>query len=239
MWEVVNGLAARDAPRPDLALVPAGTGDALARDLGLTEPEPVARALVGDRRRAIDLAHVRVDGRERVAFSVIGWGAFARINRGAERVRHFGRRRYEVAALLELARPRLAATGASWGTPPRGRDALLAVACLTRHTGRGMLLAPEAELDDGTANLVVIDRGPRPRLAALLRRIHTGTHLDSPLVSVERIERLEVELEEGSWVVLDGEALPARRLALRVERRALSVLVDDAPPPDPRAGGAS
>lgn len=236
VWEVVNGLAARGLPLPDIGLIPAGTGDALARDLGLTEPEVVLTALVGDRPRFLDLARVDLDGRDRVAFSVVGWGAFARINRGAERLRAFGPRRYEVAALLELARPRLAGSGASWGRPPRGADALLAVACLTRHTGRGMCLAPDARLDDGTATLVVIDRGPRARLLALLRRVHAGAHIGSPLVRVERIERLEVELDPGSWVVLDGEALPARRLTLRVDRRALPVLVAD-DPPDPASSG--
>jgi len=234
LWEVVNGLVARGAPLPELALLPAGTGDALARDLSIATPEDGLAAFLAGERARVDLARVRVDGRERVVFSVVGWGAFARINRRAERLRWAGRARYELAALLELLRP---FPGGDPGGPkldgvPRREATLLGVACLTRHTGRGLCIAPEARLDDGLADVVRLRRGPRRELLSVLRRLPSGEHVRSPLVEVERVTELELAFDPPSWIVLDGEALLARDVRVVLEPRALTVFA-----PRPATGG--
>ena len=225
LWEVVNGLRARGAPLPALALLPAGTGDALARDLAIACAEDGLAAFLAGARRRVDLARVLVDGRERSAFSVVGWGAFARINRRAERLRWVGRRRYEVAALLELLRPfpRTGRDGPVRDDARGGEGILLGVACLTRHTGRGLCIAPDARLDDGLADVVRVRRGGRWALLSVLRRLPTGGHVRSPLVDVERVAELELAFEPAGWIVLDGEALPARAVRVVLEPRALTV----------------
>ena len=225
--EVVNGLLSRADDRlPAIGVLPAGTGDALAFDLGIGDPETAARVLAAGVRRRIDLARVTVDGAVRHAFSVVGWGAFARINRRAERFRALGRFRYDVATVVELARPRLRSSRARLdGAPEDGM--LLGVACLTAYTGRGIHIAPDAVLDDGLADVVEVRRGGRWALARLFAHMQRGTHAGSHLVRIERRARLELELDPGSWVVLDGEALPARSVALEVVPRRLEVFAPD------------
>jgi len=225
--EVVQDLARR-APhaRPRLAVIPSGTGDSLARDLGLPTPADALAALRAGGTRLIDLARVEVDGEEVFCFSVVGWGAIARINRRAERMRWVRGRRYDVAAAVEVVRPGPLASSGAVRAGER-EDLLLAAACLPRHTGRGMLLAPDAELDDGLVDLVEVRRGGRLRLARLLAGVFTGDHVRSDLVSISRVSRLSLDLDPGSHVVLDGEAVPARRLTLEVQPRALEVV---APP---------
>lgn len=228
--EVVQGLFAReDGARPPLGVLPAGTGDALARDLGLSDPVSALTALGGP-TRAIDLAEVTLDGEKVFCFSVIGWGAFARINRRAERYRWARGRRYDLAALLELLTPG-AVRPAGARRQGRAEQPLLGVVCLTRHTGKGMRMAPGAELDDGLADLVEIDRSGRLRLVRLLSQVFDGSHVRSPLVHVERVSQLEVDLDPDSYVILDGEAVPARHLSLRIRPRALSLF---APAPSGR-----
>jgi len=215
----------RDA-LPPLGILPAGTGDALARDLGIAGTLEGARAVTAGTRRSVDLARVQVDGAVRYAFSVVGWGAFARINWRAERWRIFGGRRYDVAALVELLAPRLQNTRAVRDGHP-DPTLMLGAACLTRYTARGMLLAPKARLDDGMVEVVEIRRAPRRTLLSLLGRISQGHPPDSPLVSTARVPGLELALEPGSRVVLDGESLPAREVRVEVSPGALEIF---APP---------
>lgn len=219
LWEVVNGLVARDAPVPPIAVLPCGTGDALAHDLGLHTVLDGVRALLSGTVRRIDLARVDLDGRTFVAFSVVGWGAFARINRRAERLRWCGKRRYDLASLLELASTRTGAPGP-----------LLGAACLTRTTGHRLLLAPDARLDDGLLQHVTVLRGPRRRLLALLRRIARGAPIDSPLVRTAAVRRLDVDLGDDPWAVLDGEAIRANHVQIEAWERALPVLVGENQP---------
>ena len=224
LHEVVNGLMARgtDAAAPPVGLLPAGTGDALARDLGLADAQRAAEAIASDHQRAIDLARVTVDGRTRHAFSVVGWGAFARINRRAEHFRPLPQR-YDLAAACELLAPRLAGARASRDGLAQD-DAFLGVACLTSCTGRGMRIAPGAVLDDGLMDLIEVRRAGRVALARLLRGVFDGSHVRSPLVSTSRVARFGLDLEPGSSVVLDGEALPAHTVEVEVLPGALRVL---------------
>ncbi len=133
-----------------------------------------------------------------------------------------------MASALELCVPRVAGSRAIRdGTQS---DDFLGVACLTAHTGRGMLIAPGAELDDGAMLLIEVRRAGRLALARLLRGVFDGSHVRSPLVTATRITSFQLELRPGSWVVLDGEALPARTLRVEVVPGALQVLALDLGP---------
>jgi diacylglycerol kinase (ATP) len=224
LHEALQGWLQRpSAGRPPLGILPAGTGDALARDLGIADPASAARALVEGRTRTIDLARVTVDGTQVFCFSVVGWGAFARINLRAERLRWARGLRYDLAALMEVLRPgRLEGLGGARANGNQA-DLLLGVACLTEHTGRGMRMAPGAKLDDGQALVVEFARGPRLGLLRLLSQIQRGGHLHSPRVFTESVRDLTLELEPGSHVVLDGEAKPARRVTLQMIPGGLEV----------------
>lgn len=227
--EVVQGLMQRpENERLPLALMTGGTGDALARDLGIEDPQVLDAALESRSQRRIDLARTEIDDRTAYCFSVVGWGAFARINRLAERLRFARGKRYDLAAALELMRPgSIAGAGVEWdeGLP----DPLLGVACMTRFTGKGMHIAPDSRLDDGLADVVEIERHSRFGLARLLTRVFDGSHVNSERVRVTRHASLSLTLQPGSHVVLDGEAVPATKLRLEVVPRILEVFA----PPQP------
>jgi diacylglycerol kinase (ATP) len=194
--EVVQGLMERPvAGRPALGVVPCGTGNSLARDLGLRTWRDAAATLHRNRTRRIDLARVEVDGAPKYCINVVGWGAIARINRRAERLRWARDRRYDLASILELLQP--------WPLPPGGavrggqtEDMLLGAACLTEHTGSGMRMAPGAKLDDGLVDVVEIRRGSRVRLVGLLSAVYRAAHLRSPLVAITRVPS---RADSSSW----------------------------------------
>ena len=173
--------------------MPAGSGNALALDLGWRTPIDAARRLVAGTTRRIDVARVDIDGRILHSVNVLAWGAAARIDARAERLRWVGGARYTLAAAIELLSPRLRPAGALVDGQRRPDD-LLGIACNTRYSGRGMLVAPAAELDDGLLDLITFRLGPRLRLARLLRSVFAGGHVDSPLVTCARADRIDLPL---------------------------------------------
>ncbi len=224
MNEVADGLMARpQGERQLLCPVPTGSGNALARDLGYDTPSKAADRLLAGGTRRIDVARLEVDGRVMHSINLLAWGAAARIDARAERLRWIGAPRYTVASVLELFAPRRLSAPIRLDGQLRTND-LLGVACSTRYSGRGMLVAPRAKLDDGLLDVVLIQCGNRVRLARLLRSVFEGRHVESPLVEYRHQQELELEVDSSSQVVVDGELVEAREVKAKVVSRALEVV---------------
>jgi diacylglycerol kinase (ATP) len=198
-------------------------------DLGILDEKHALQRLLAGEVRAIDMARVDleaaagIEARTLLAANVLAWGAGARINRRAEGMRWAGAARYNVATVVELlAMGRGAAVSIVDGVPRPGD--LLGVASLTRYSGRGLLLAPEARLDDGKIDLVHIGRSSRLHLARTFGAVFRGAHLGLAGVSWTQVESFRLELGEAGELVVDGELVPCNRAKITVLPRALSVI---------------
>ena len=218
--EVASAVAFRDAT---LAIVPAGSGNGLARELGIPfAPAGAFDVALGGRERRIDAGEV--DGR--LFFTVAGVGIDARV---AHRLAATGggRRgllRYVQFAALELfARQADGHTIVIDGVSMRVRALFIAVAN-ARQYGNGALIAPGARVDDGRLDVVVVaDRSP---LAALLQvpRLFTGHIARVPGVTMRAAVEVEIVSERPVPYHVDGEPYVggvsikarSRPLALRV-----------------------
>ena len=229
--EVLGGLVQPHdpSPQPLLGMVPAGSGDSVAMDLGiLDEHQALSRLLAGE-VRAIDLARIDLEpvagigSRALLAANVLAWGAGARINRRAEGMRWAGAARYNVATVVELIAMGRGAAAAIVDGEKRPRD-LLGVASLTRHSGRGLLLAPEAKLDDGKVDLVHIQRSSRLHLARTFGAVFRGAHLELAGVTWSQVESFTLELGEAGELVVDGELVACDRATVTVLPGALAVI---------------
>ncbi|WP_327102639.1 diacylglycerol/lipid kinase family protein [Nonomuraea glycinis] len=199
---VVAALLARDelATRP-IGLVPLGTGNDLARALGIPlDPRAAAQAVARGRERALDLL---VDGEGGIVVNAVHVGVGARASEQAAALKPVLRRAaYAVGALLAGARTR------GWRLRVRvddelvsdGRRRVLMVGVGNGVSiGGGTPLAPHARPDDGLADVFVSYAvSPLARLAfgALLRR---GKHP----------ERGDVLTVRGTTITVEGEPVPA------------------------------
>jgi YegS/Rv2252/BmrU family lipid kinase len=189
-----------------LGVVPAGSGNGLARELGLPwDPAQALQVALGPRERVIDVGDA--DGRLFVNVAGIGFDAevAARFNR-----RPGGRRGFwpylgiGIRAVLRY-RPltyTIRAGGETWQAP-----ALAVVCANARQYGGGAVVAPQARLDDGQLDLVVV--APRPPLQALWdgRHLLRGTFDRAPGVRSARVTEVEIAGPEPLLVHVDGEAV--------------------------------
>ncbi len=186
-----------------LALVPTGTGNDFARQLGLDVRRPLdALALLdGGRRVACDL------GRATTADGTVSWfttvahtGFDAAANRWANQVRVVrGRAVYVAATLRTLVtyRPspvRVVVDEETWTGP-----AWLVAVGNGRYYAGGMMITPGARVDDGRLDVCVIGRVGRVEFLAQFPRVFRGTH-----GSVDG-----VELRRGRVVELASDATGA------------------------------
>ncbi|MBJ01844.1 MAG: hypothetical protein CMK00_03115 [Planctomycetes bacterium] len=221
--EVVEGLMERAASeRPPLGLLPAGSGNSMAVELGMAQAAVALERLVAAKTRPLDLLQLDVDGVFMHSMNVVGWGAVAKINRRSEPLRFLGSARYTLAALREICRWRLTYPAVAIDGAPG--EWLMGTACITRFVGSGMMMAPRALLDDGLVDLVLVRAAGRFKLLGMLLAVFKGKHVNSPLVDYRQVTTFSLELDAGSFLVLDGEILPARRVEARVLPAALSLI---------------
>jgi diacylglycerol kinase (ATP) len=249
----VLGEADRAPEGVAVGLVPAGRGSDYARGLGF-DPSPAAlatrfgAALEGDpsATRRVDVGEVTyrpsalVAGRPIGPGSAIGGGRAVRrfVNEAgigfspfvAQRTARFpaslGAWLYTVAGLVTIVDWRHRELALEWDGADHveGRFASIELA-IGRYAGGGMLVAPDARLDDGLFDAVVIGEAGRTELFSFSWRLRSGDHLRSPVVSVRRAATLSAEVrdERGPlYLQADGELLGRDPVAFRILPGALS-----------------
>jgi len=217
--EVVNGLLSAGDPAT-LGIVPVGSGNDLARSLGLPpDPAEAWTAAIGHHDVPIDVAraHAR-DGRTRWFASAggIGFDAQVAAAMAARRGWQRGRAGYLLTTLAELRRFRNQRVRLILDDGEVIDQLVLLVAVTNgEYYGGGMRIAPGASVSDGLLDLCVV--GDISRLTAIrqLPNLYRGTHVDHPAVEMRRTGGLQIDGDDGTGVHLDGE--PFGRLPIRVE----------------------
>jgi YegS/Rv2252/BmrU family lipid kinase len=203
-----------------LAIIPLGTGNLLARNVGLPLGlEEALEVALGGVQRAIDAG--RVNGRMFVVMAGLGLDANM-LNGASEPLKkRLGWLAYAISAVRHLRdRPMRVTVSADGGRPRRMRVSALIVGNVGLLQA-GLPLLPEAEPDDGTLDAIaLLARGVTGWLAfaahILLRRPAHGR--------VYRVQFTELEVRAGRaqpWE-LDGEVMGAtRRLTVAAQPGSL------------------
>jgi len=206
-----------------LAILPAGRGNDFAHVLGVPmDPVAAARLAVEGRERMVDVAEV--DGVPYLGVASYGLDSDAnRIANDAKLVR--GNIVYLYAGLRALLAWRPAHfTVVIDGEAHELTGCSVAVANSGRYGG-GMLIAPDAELDDGRLDIVMIGAAPKLRLLRLLPGVFKGAHIRSSIVRVHRGSVVEVAADRPFEVYADGDPVGGLPATLRVEPGCLRVIV--------------
>jgi diacylglycerol kinase (ATP) len=224
LHEVVNGLMWRNDPfRPPLGIIPCGTGNAVAEHLGIADPLDAARCIVAGHTRPVDVLRVSMESGTAYCCNIVGWGAVTDINRTAEKIRWTGPSRYTLATLLHVAFPRPRRLRLTTDGQTHDGEYLFAVACNTRSTGKGMLLAPRADIADGLVDLVLVRKTSRRQLLRTLRKVFDGSHVGESCVAYHQVKEFELTPERAEGLNLDGELRGKAPCRVTVMPQALSI----------------
>ena len=221
--EVASALAFTDVP---LGIIAAGSGNGLARELGIdANPERAMERAINAKPSAIDLGELG----GRLFVNVAGTGIDAHI---AARFNAPGNLRRGFAGyLLTGARALVSYVPAVYNITVDGRQltvrAVIVVIANSPQYGNGARIAPGARVDDGELDLVIVEE--RSRLATLYRTPHLfrGTLAGVAGCSIRRIRQATIESAEPMIFHVDGEPVeqPSSRLTARVHPGALKICV--------------
>lgn len=206
LQEVVRGLK---TPMPPLAIFPGGTGNDVARLLGITGEDEAWKTAAFGRVRHMDLG--MASGTPFVNMFSLGFDAAIAHQANLWKHKLPANLLYPLAlvkTLFSFKAPtvRLTFENQQGETVVREEAVMLVAVCNGSHYGGGMNINPEADPFDGWLELCVVQKMSKVKLLALFPTIYKGTHLKYKEVSLQRVRRAVLKSDEMLMVNRDGEA---------------------------------
>lgn len=223
--EVVNGLDGFDTP---LGIIPLGTANDFATQAGI--PADVDHAMdVILHRKPMCIDTASLNGRRFLNVSTGGVGAEATAETPTEAKETLGPVAYAITGVRKFAE--FEPYRASFRGPDfsyEGEFLMFAVG-LTRASGGGTLVTPNASLTDGLLDVCVIEGMGRADFARLVLKVKRGEHLGEVGVHYAQLPWLTIESDAELSVNVDGESSGARRLDYKSRPRDLMVYLTQLP----------
>jgi YegS/Rv2252/BmrU family lipid kinase len=233
--EVANGLLLAEGARAALAILPLGTGNDAATQLGVLGLDAAAASLARGAPRTLDVieTHFTALGqsvtRYALLFAAVGF-AGELIKRTTPRVKRiFGARLcYSVGffrALGSYRAPRMVVRAGS----QQFRGRMFHVCAGNAEWGGGGVMrhSPGARWDDGKMDICLIQALGRLETVRYFPRLLRGSHVNHPKATYLQGDALEVESDPPLELQLDGDLVGRTPASFRLQPGRLTVL---APP---------
>jgi diacylglycerol kinase (ATP) len=215
--EIIQHLVSRDIP---LGVIPCGTGNDFARSIGVFDL-PFSRQLELIEKH--DATHIDLGTVQDQWFAAILSSGFdALVNDRANSMRWpRGRMRYNIAMIEKLIALRPHSYRIRVDERYLEVQATLVTVANGSSYGGGMKVCPDASINDGLFDVMVLGRVSRIELLKVFPKVYRGGHVGHPAVTFYRCNEIEIDGSGSSFA--DGEPIAQLPLIAKCVSAALKV----------------
>ena len=230
--EVMTGIMEREDHKPDLGIIPAGTGNDIARNANIFSVADAIDALRDRGTKEFDLVRVdaRIDDHDEYRYAFLSASAGFSTNTmvrpwmkrllGATVAYYFG----SFLQILVYRAPEMKVR--IDGQERDGAIYFVLAANSEWVSGGSMRIAPGALMDDGELNITIVPALPTfTIMTKLFPKIADGTHIDQPDVSYITGKKIEVTSSPQSTIETDGDLFGTTPATFTICPRAARVIV--------------
>jgi len=232
--EVINGLmAVAEKERPKLGIVPMGSGNDFAHNLGIPDKpvEALRQALTGKTRK-IDLGLIEDEhGRKEYWDNTMNIGFGGSVNiyshntpvlRGF--LMYFAATLMTVIRRYDVMKVKITSDDGNWED-----EILMLGVCNGEREGGGFITAPGAKFDDGLLNYTQVHKVSRAMMFRLIPEFLKGSQGKFKQVKMGKIKKLEIESPQSFTIHIDGETFSGfnsnvHKLKISVLPKAIEVI---------------
>ena len=215
--EIIQHVVPREIP---LGVIPCGTGNDFARSIGvhrLSLSQQLDLIVHNDAQR-IDLGRVG----EVWFAAILSSGFDALVNERANGMRWpRGRMRYNIAMLEKIVDLRAHSYRIRMDENHFDVEATLVTVANGPSYGGGMKICPDAKVDDGLFDVMVLAQVSRIELLKVFPRVYSGKHVGHPAVTIYRCQEIEIKGSGSSFA--DGEPISSLPFSAQCVSNALKV----------------
>jgi YegS/Rv2252/BmrU family lipid kinase len=219
--EVVNGALGH---RLSLGIISVGTGNDLARTLHLPlrNPQQAWNVIQTGITRRLDLGECN----GRYFISSFGMGFPVEAIRATSRTKFCkGSAAFLLGVLRALWRLEPIVVQIKFDDCSIEKDCALVLVQNTPYLGGGLCVAPQASVDDGFLQVVVVESLGRLRVLANLPRVYRGRHENHPKFSAFKAKKVIISSREKLKTMYDGDLGGYTPSRITVHPGALQVIV--------------
>ena len=202
-----------------IVTIPAGTGNDFVRSLGwnLKRPLEPLWAALNNPSSSIDLGEI--DGEYFAAIASTGFDSI--VNERANQMRWpKGPSKYNIAMAYELPKFRPLRYRFTIDNQTLEREAMLIAIGNGKSYGGGMLVCPDADLNDGQLDLMILHPVSKREFVQIFPSVYKGEHIKHPQVEIKRVTSITIEAPAICYA--DGERIGPLPATINVVPGALS-----------------
>ena len=223
--EIVNGMMTRkDNTQIPIGIIPGGTGNSFLLDLNITDPILALDRIIMHKTKKIDILRIKYNQKIKYSINLVGWGMITDVGLTSEKFRLFGYSRYTIAAVIEIFFKKTRYATLKVDDNIIEGEFMFAIACNSKNVGKGMLMAPNAKLDDGLIDVIIVEGNiSRFRLLNVLPKLFNGTHINEPEVKYIKCKEFNLISDNNDQLNIDGEMIGESPFESEVMEKAIDI----------------
>jgi len=230
--QVVNGILQSSCDKSSqtrMGIISYGTGMGFSQSLGL--PNDLAsqiRVIKNDVSRLVDIGKIHFEGEQSAGYFIneLQFGIGGKLSESISPItkKMLGRFAFGFEAVKTLLNYRTSEINIESEQISKTENVIGVIIANGSYTGGGMKLTPDARLNDGLFDVLIIEDMPLTARLSSFSKIYSGSHIGLPAFKLFRTRKIRFGYGNGMSVESDGELIHYKCISAEVIPSALSII---------------